>query len=162
MKIVKNILAGIGALYLVATVLAICWWNGFVATPWELDFEPVENPERTRVAHLELSPDDKIIFQDETYDGFFGDGGGVVVAKLGNPLTYDPESWASIEKLPAEIRAFLGSTTKGAEYLDPVLHDPEAIWCLSNLQRNGEHISNIVLFIYRPGEQTLLEWALHT
>lgn len=162
MKIVKNILAVIGAIYLVATFLAMCWWNGFIGTPLELDLEPEKNPARTRIGHLQLSPDDKIIFQDENYDGFFGDGGGVVVAKLGRPMTYDPESWVSIEKLPPEIRAFLGFTNKGAEHLEPVLHDPETIWCLSKLQRNGEHISNIVLFFYRPSEQTMLEWILHT
>lgn len=162
MKVAKNILAVIGALSLVVIVIAICWWNGLFAAPLELDFEPVENPPRTRVAHVDLSPDDQIILQNENYDGFFGDGGGVVAARLAHPITYDSESWASIANLPAEFRSFLGSTERGGEYLDTLLNDSETIWCISKLQRNGEHISNLVLFFYQPSEQIVLEWIVHT
>lgn len=107
-------------------------------------------------------PDDEIVFQDEHYDGFFGDGGGVVVARLAHPLEYETDSWTSINNLPDEFKSVLKYRVMGDEYLQSVLQDDEAIWCLSKLQRNGEHISNIVLFFYRPSNRTVIEWILHT
>ena len=164
MRLAKNILALFGAISLTVTILLVCWWNGYFGGNLSFPVEMEKNPERMHIAHVELTEADKIIFQDEIYDGFFGDGGGIVVAKLAIPLKYNPDAWAPIDRLPDEFKSIIGSSTStsGGEYLRSVLQDLETVWCLSKLQRNGEHISNIVLFFYKPSDRIVLEWIQHT
>lgn len=163
MKVIKNLFAIFGALSMLAIVLAFCWWKGFLGSSADLDFKLEENPKRTHIAHVALTAEDVIVFQDETYDGFFGDGGGVVVARLAKPMEFDRASWSPINQFPDEYRSLLSSiSTRGDEYLQPTLQDSETVWCLSQLQRNGENISNIVLFFYKPGDKIVIEWILHT
>jgi hypothetical protein len=127
-----------------------------------LEIEESVNPERSRVADIDLKPDDRIVFQDERYDGFFGDGGGVVVASLSSPGSFAPPAWVAISELPAEFRDLLTSRDVGSEHVQAMLAERSTLWSLSRLQRNGGTISNLVIFLYDPVSKTILEWIKHT
>lgn len=162
MKVIRNLLAIIGFISLLFFALGVCWWNG-ILNPFksaDLGPQPVENPERTHVAHHNLIDGDEIIFQGETYDGFFGDGGGTVIAKLAQPLQYSSSAWRPMSEYPSEFREFFPASDD--EFIQSMFESPKAIWCVMHLQRSGERISNLVVAYYNPDTQILIEHIIHT
>ncbi|MEM9283814.1 MAG: hypothetical protein AAGA96_18485 [Verrucomicrobiota bacterium] len=162
MKWVRNFLAVVGFLSIVLTVLAVCWWNGFFASSSQNSQETqfVENPSRSKVAHHTLTEADEIIFQGETYDDFFGDGGGTVIVRLAAPLDYSSDAWHPIADYPQEFLTF--APMGDGEHSRSIFESPDALWSVIHLKRSGERISNLVVAFYDPQSRIIIERIFHT
>ncbi|MDF1814109.1 MAG: hypothetical protein P1V20_18030 [Verrucomicrobiales bacterium] len=164
MNIVRKILATVGVISLLILGIGICWWNGILNPLASADIgpKPIENPERTHIAHHQLTTGDEIIFQGETFDGFLGDGGGTVVVKLAQPLEYSIDAWHPIAEYPAEFGNFLPALQDSDNLVSGTIGSNHTVWCVTQLQRSGEHISNLVVAFYNPETLIVIERILHT
>ncbi len=166
--IFRNILATIGGVFVVLIIVLIAWWKFSFSASSASDsnsiFTPeiTVNPTRTHVAHHELTDKDEILYQREEYVALLGDGGGYVATKLNEPLEYSTEAWFPLSQMPKEYLSFISPNNEGSEDLNRAINAPKAIWCVLNLTRSGEHISNIVLAVYDPDSRILFEYISRT
>ena len=162
MKWIRNLLAVVGFISILLAVFVVCWWNGLFSSssPGDLGPQPVENPTRTHIAHHTLTEGDEIVFQNENYDGFFGDGGGTIVVKLAQPLDYLNEAWHPISEYPEEFEDF--APIGDGDHARNIFESPDALRCVIQLKRSGQHLSNLVVAFYDPKIRIVIERIFHT
>lgn len=162
MKILRNLLAVVGLVSILLAIVVVCWWNGVFtsSSPADLGPKPVKNPPRTHIAHHALGEADEIVFQDENYDGFFGDGGGTFIVKLDQPLDYSADAWHPISQYPDEFESF--APMGDSVHVRNVFKSPGSLWCVIQLKRSGEHLSNLVVAFYDPQTRIVIERIFNT
>jgi len=128
----------------------------------------IENPKRESVAGMSLT-EFRITFQSENRFQFNGDGHSIVIAELRDhsgdilkSVSQTRLTWSKLEEGILKTVQFLKDTTpyeSARDQIDPILMDPEALYFLADLKRNGADLTNLRIYIVSPSTKKILEWS---